>query len=137
MDASIVTALISFVLGTVLGAYLKIRWERINSAQLQKQEYKTERYKTVILLMYSLLDFDKQIAILAAHGRTYKTVDGLVEELTAEWNNMLLYASDDVLISAQAFIKHPDKSTFRRCVFDMRKDLWGGKVSSDLDNVTI
>lgn len=87
--------------------------------------------------MYSLLDFDKQIAILAAHGRTYKTVDGLVEELTAEWNNMLLYASDDVLISAQAFIKHPDKSTFRRCVFDMRKDLWGGKVSSDLDNVTI
>jgi hypothetical protein len=55
MDSAILTALISFVFGTVLGTYLRIRWERSNAAQLQKQEYKTQRYKAIIILMYALL----------------------------------------------------------------------------------
>ena len=137
MDTAVITALISFGLGTLLGTYLKIRWERTNSAQLQKQEYKTTRYKAIIILMYSLLYFDKHNHLLAVHGRHFNNATDLSDELTIEWNNMLLYASDDVLITAQHFIKSPDKISFRRCALAMRKDLWGGKVPSALDDFTI
>jgi hypothetical protein len=137
MDTAVISTIISFGLGTVLGTYLKIRWERTNSAQLQKQEFKTTRYKAIILLMYSLLDFDKNKGKLEKHGRDFVVVDDLVDELRTEWNNMLLYASDDVLRTVQDFISKPERDSFRRGALAMRKDLWGGKVSLKLEEITL
>jgi hypothetical protein len=137
MDAAIVTAVISFGLGTVLGTYLKIRWERSNSAQVQKQEYKTTRYKAVLILMYDSLDFDKAKDKLKKHGRDYNTLGDLIDELKIEWDNMLLYASSEVLKTFQAFIILPDKNNFRRCALAMRKDLWGGKVTLRIEDISI
>jgi len=137
MDATVISAVISFGLGTVLGTYLKIRWERSNSAQLQKQEYKTNRYKAVVLLMYGLLDFDKEKGRLKKHGRDFANAADLVDELKTEWNNMLFYAADDVLKTFQDFINRPDPENYRRCALAMRKDLWGGKVSLKFEDITL
>ena len=137
MDAAVISAVISFGLGTVLGTYLKIRWERSNSAQLQKQEYKTARYKAVILLMYSLLDFDKNKDKLEKHGRVFANADDLVDELKTEWNNMLLYASDDVLKTLQEFVNRPTQDAFRRGALAMRGDLWGGRVSLRPEDISL
>jgi len=137
MDTTVSSAIISFGLGTVLGTYLKIRWERSNSAQLQKQEYKTTRYKAVILLMYSLLDFDKNSSILQKHGRDFAGIDDLVGELKTEWNNMLLYASDDVLKTVQEFINRPIQDNFRIAALAMRRDLWGGKLTLKLGDINL
>ncbi|HEV2355505.1 MAG TPA: hypothetical protein VGR89_14750 [Puia sp.] len=137
MDAAVISAVISFGMGTVLGTYLKIRWERSNSAQLQKQEYKTTRYKAISLLMYSLLDFDKNKPMLQKHGRHFADAGDLVDELKTEWNNMLLYASDEALKAVQDFIKKPGQESFRRGALAIRKDLWGGKVSLKIEDITL
>lgn len=137
MEATIISTIISFGLGTLLGTYLKIRWERTNTAQLQKQEYKTGRYKAVIGLMYALLDFDKRNGLMKPFGRNFNTADDLIEELKTEWNNMLLYADDEVLKTFQFFIKTPNGEGFQKTVLAMRKDLWGGKLSLKPEDITL
>lgn len=118
-------------LGGVLGTYFRILWERRNVAQLQKQEFKEARYKCIIVLMLSFLDFDKSKTMLHQHGRHYiNSIEDLKDELELEWNNMFLYASSEVLETMRKFIKNPSQEGFRKVALAMRKDLWGGKISS-------
>ena len=119
-------------IGGLIGTYVRILCERRNSALLQKQEFKEARYKCILLLMYGRLDFAKQKPMLQQHGRNFSTHDELMDELRAEWNNMLLYAPDEVLRTTHIFIQTPTVDNFRNAVLSMRKDLWGGKVSSDI-----
>ena len=118
-------------LGGLLGTYFRILWERQNIALLQKQEFKETRYKCIIILLLSYLDFEKNKPMLHQHGRQYiKTIEDLKEELQLEWNNMILFASDKVLSTMNEFIKEPTQSNFRKVALAMRKDLWSGKISS-------
>lgn len=118
-------------LGGILGNYFRILWERQNTALLQKQEFKETRYKCIIILLLSYLDFEKNKPMLHQHGRPYiKTIEDLKEELQLEWNNMILFASDKVLSTMNEFLKEPTQSNFRKVALAMRKDLWSGKLSS-------
>ena len=85
----------------------------------------------------SLLDFEKNKYLLQQNRREYiKTPEDLISELKIEWNNMLLYASEEVLSCMHGFIKQPNQNTFRVAAIAMRKDLWGGKLSSNiLENI--
>jgi hypothetical protein len=126
-------------LGGALGTYLRVLWERKNSVLLQKQEFKEVRYKCIIILSLSLLDFDKNKYLLHQNKREYiKTPQDLISELKIEWNNMILFASEEVLLSMHAFIKNPSTECYRRMAIDMRKDLWGGKISSkNIENLDL
>ena len=118
-------------LGGVLGTYFRILWERKNTAQLQKQEFKESRYKCIIILMLSLLDFEKSKTMLHQHGRSYiNSIEDLKDELNLEWNNMFLFASSEVLERMYKFIEKPSQDNFRKVALAMRRDLWGGKISS-------
>ena len=120
-------------IGGLLGNYIRILLERQNTALLQKQDYKEARYKCIMILALSLLDFEKNKYLLQQNRREYiKTSDDLISELKIEWNNMLLFASDEVLLNMHNFIKCPSKSTFRIFAIAMRKDLWGGKLSLNM-----
>jgi hypothetical protein len=119
-------------IGTIIGNYVRILLERKNQAQLQKQEFKEARYKCIILLMYASLDFEKEIHNLRKHGRNFASYEELMEELKTEWYNMILFASDEVLRTTHAFILKPSVSLFKNTVLAMRKDLWGGKLSEYL-----
>ena len=123
-------------LGGILGTYFRILWERRNKALIQKQEFKETRYKCIILLMHSALDFDKNKILLNQHGRSFATLDDLMDELKAEWHNMILYASDEVLTESHVFICNPSQIAFKKVALAMRGDLWGGKVSPQLETLT-
>ncbi|MFH1094072.1 MAG: hypothetical protein V1739_07995 [Candidatus Omnitrophota bacterium] len=117
-------------LGGILGTYFRILWERRNSALLQKQDYKEVRYKCIIILAMALLDFEKNKFLLHQNNREYiKTPKDLIGELKIEWNNMILFASDEVLTAMHEFINDHSQNTFRKFALAMRKDLWGGKIS--------
>lgn len=133
---NVVSALGLLGLGGVLGTYFRILWERRNTALLQKQEFKETRYKCIILLVYSALDFEKHQALLNQHGRNFQSRDELLDELKTEWHNMILFASDDVLTCTHAFISNPSQLAFRKSALVMRKDLWGGKLSPELEKMT-
>lgn len=117
-------------LGGLLGTYFRIMWERKNTALLQKQEFKEARYKCIIILLLAYLDFKKSKPMLHLHGREYiNSIEDLKDELILEWNNMILFASEEVLITMNNFIDHPSYDNFRNIAVAMRKDLWDGKVT--------
>jgi hypothetical protein len=70
-------------IGGALGTYLRIVWERRNSALLQKQEFKETRYKCVIMLMYTALDFEKRGNGLKQFGRNFHSHEDVIDELAA------------------------------------------------------
>ena len=102
-------------LGGLLGTYFRILCERRNTALLQKQDYKEVRYKCIIILAMTLMDFEKNKFLLHQNNRAYiKTPEGLISELKIEWNNMILFASDEVLSTMHEFILKPSKEVFRK-----------------------
>jgi len=133
---SAIAAISLLGIGGLLGNFFRILWERKNSALLQKQEFKETRYKCIIMLMLGALDFEKSKAVLNQHGRNFRTLDDLLDELEAEWHNMILFASDDVLVGTHGFISNPTHETYRKASLAMRKDLWGGKLSKSIQSLT-
>lgn len=129
------TALGLLGVGGFAGTYLRILWERKKEAQLHKQEFKETRYKCVILLMYAALDFKTHVPFLRQHGYRFDNIDELHNELKAEWHNMILFASEEVLVSVHEFIRTPSVERFRKSALAMRADLWGGKVSNQILNL--
>lgn len=122
-------------IGGLLGNYFRILWERKNAALLHKQEFMEARFKCIILLMYTALNFEERNPGLKLHGRNFRTSDDLTEELKAEWHNAILFASDDVLRTIHNFIQEPSQKNFKGAAIAMRKDLWGGKGAGTLDNL--
>lgn len=117
-------------IGGFLVHYAHVLWERKSSQLLKKQEFKETRYKCIIMLMLSLLDFEKNKQMLHLHGRQYiSNKEDLIYELKLELNNMILYASDEVLETTNNFIQNPSQHSFYKVATRMRKDLWGGKLS--------
>lgn len=122
-------------IGGTLGTFFRILWERKSSAQQQKQDFKDARYKCIIMLMYTLLDFEKRNLGLVKFGRNFKSKDELINEIKAEWHNAILFASDEVLEDLNVFIKNPSAKSFKKSALSMRKDLWGGKLSATLESL--
>ena len=136
---NLTTILLSLGLGGLLGTYLRMWWERRNSALLQKQEFKETRYKCIVILSLSLLDFEKNKYLLHQNNRDYiETPEDFISELKIELNNMILFASEEVLFSMSEFIKSPTIENYRKMAIAMRKDLWGGKISSkNIEKLTL
>ena len=52
-----------------------------------------------------------------------------MDELATEWHNMILFASEEVLVEVHEFIRSPSVETFRTDRNCDALDLWGGRVS--------
>ena len=122
-------------IGGLLGTYVRILLERRTSALSQKQEFKDTRYKCIIMLMYVSLDFEQRGRGLEKFGRNFRSRDEVLAELQTEWHNMILFASDDALKTVHSFIQLPSPSSFKSAALAMRKDLWGGRLSGDLEEL--
>lgn len=110
MDADVkktLEILATLVSGGFLTEFFRMKWDINKSAQKNKQEFKEQRYKYLILLMYSALNFEKHKNMLQKSGRAHVTIEELLDEIKAEWNNSFLFASDKVLKSVHGFIKYP------------------------------
>jgi len=127
---SILNVLIPLFVGGFVVHYVHVLWERKSSQLLKKEEFKETRYKCIIILMLSLLDFEKNRQMLHLHGRDYiNNREDLIYELKLEFNNMILFASEEVLKTTINFIKKPSQHNLYNVAIGMRKDLWGGKIS--------
>lgn len=127
---NILSVLALLGVGGILGHLFRILWERRSSELLKRQEFKETRYKCIIMLALILLDFEKNKQILHLHERGYiKNKEDLIYELKLEWNNMILYASEEALEKTYSFIQNPSQDSFYKVALAMRKDLWGGKIS--------
>jgi hypothetical protein len=109
------------------------------SAEIQSfyigRSSKEARFKCIILLMYSILDFDKQSSSLGQHRPNLRSRDDVIEELKAEWHNAILFSSNEALKAAHAFIQEPSTAHFRRTALAMRRDLWGMGSSEALQKL--
>ncbi len=47
--------------------------------------------------------------------------------------NMILYASDDVLLKSHTFLNKPSSENYKKLAIAMRKDLWGGKIGREIE----
>jgi hypothetical protein len=127
---SIFSVLAPLFIGGFIVHYIHVLWERKSSQLQKKQEFKETRYKCIIILMLSLLDFEKNKQMLHLHGREYiNKKEDLIYELKLELNNMILFASDEVLIKTKDFMQNPSQESFYKVAMGMRQDLWGGKIS--------
>ena len=51
---------------------------------------------------------------------------------------MLLFASNEVLSTMREFIKEPSQRNYQDTAIAMRKDLWGGKVTTaDIEKLNL
>jgi hypothetical protein len=82
--------------------------------------------------MLSYLDFDKNKTMLWKHGReNIQKSQDLKDELVMELNSMILFASGGILISMQKFVEQSSQRYFQQMAVAMRKDLWGGSISTE------
>jgi len=106
---------------SIIDSYLK-NLELKGQAQ---HEFKSSRYKVIILLADAMIDFEKHKKDLLKHGRDFSDKDQLADELKTERNNMILFASDQVIRSLNSFILAPTEDHYYDLAIAMRKDLYG------------
>ena len=99
--------------------FLKKRESAFNS---QRQDLE-KRYRVIILLMYAAYDFEPNHISLRINRPDLATQEDVLEDLKAEWFNMLLFASDTTQNSLHRFIHTPDLTSLKRTAISMRKDL--------------
>ena len=88
-----------------------------------------KRYRVVILLMYAAFDFELNKAALRINRPDLKNQKSVLEELEAEWINMLLFASKETLDKLHSFINNPNKENLHKTAISMRKDLGRDVIS--------
>ncbi|MBN8837199.1 MAG: hypothetical protein J0I09_08070 [Sphingobacteriia bacterium] len=111
--------------GAILKSIIDLRLKKREVQNQAQHEFKDKRYKVIVLLAYSMLDFDKNKAELHKHSRMFETSEQLLDELKVERTNMILFASDKVILAINQFILSPDEDNFHILVIAMRKDLYG------------
>ena len=125
MYQNIISALGLIGMGAVAKSIIDSYLKRFELRGQTQHEFKSSRYKVIILLADAMLDFEKHKADLHKHGRHFSHIDQLADELKTERNNMILFASDNVIRSLNTFITTPTEGNYYDLAIAMRKDLYG------------
>src|SRR6266567_423819 len=127
MDASWITLATGLVAGLGIGSVITAQIQqalRIKEAAHESQRRDLEaRYKVIILLMYAAYDFAGNETAMRIHRPDLKTRTDVVDDLRAEWTNMLLFASKRTLDSLRTLISESTAQNLARCAISMRADL--------------
>jgi len=124
---------IGSVIPTVVSYFVTAKSKKSDS----KQELKEKRYKAILLLCYSFVNYEKENSTLLINRPDLKSKQSLFNELNAEWFNMSLYASDAVILGMKKLLENQTKYEFNRLVIEMRKDLYSlkTKLKDDVFNL--
>jgi hypothetical protein len=82
--------------------------------------------------MYAAFDYGTDRTSLRINCPDLLDKQSIVDELKAEWYNMMLFASVETLGSLRSFIQNPDKNNLRKTASGMRKDLGRGNFSIEI-----
>ncbi|QMU66058.1 MAG: hypothetical protein GKR88_18450 [Flavobacteriaceae bacterium] len=102
-----------------------------------KHQFKETRYKAIILLCYTYVNFEREGTTIIVQRPDIDSKERLYNELNAEWINMILYASDKVLLSMKNFLESGKESEFNELIISMRKDLYGIKTKISMRNLKL
>jgi hypothetical protein len=111
--------------------FLKKREASFNS---QRQDLE-KRYRVVILLMYAAYDFESNKSNLRINRPDLKTQKDVLEDLKAEWFNMLLFASENTQNELHSFVHTPSLENLKSTALSMRQDLGRGSLGASLDEL--
>lgn len=133
MDAlSWVTLVTGLVAGLGIGSVLTAAIQHVlskRSAVYESQRQDLEkRYRVIILLMYAAVDYDGNATALRINRPDLTSKEDVLEDLKAEWYNMLLFASEHALTQLPAFIDTPTKKQLGLTAIAMRQDLGRSKI---------
>jgi hypothetical protein len=131
--ANLIAALIAGLgIGSATTAWIQYLLKRREVAHQSHRKDLEARYRVVILLMYAAFDFESNQTALRINRPDLLDKRSVLDELTAEWYNMMLFASEETLKSLRSFIQNPDKINLRKTASAMRKDLGRGTVSIEI-----
>lgn len=124
--------------GGIIAAVITSRLNKSNELAFRTREQKLVRYKSALLFMdvhlspsnMKYLNNSKAIMV-------HSSKDDVVESLKAEYRELFLYASKDVIVSVKKFIDKPSEKNFARAVLAMRKDLGMSKKDLDINEISL
>ena len=139
MDTSWITLATGLVAGLGIGSAITAQIQhalKLREAAHQSQREALEaRYKVVILLMYAAIDFAGNETAMRIHRPDLKSQTDVLNDLRAEWTNMLLFASKRTLDQLRIFILDPTAHNLAQCAVSMRVDL--GRQPVDLETLDL
>ncbi len=128
--------LISFLgiigIGGIITAFLN----KSKEIEFQRLEQKQKRYKSMLLYMDVFFE-PNNIKFLASRQPDITSANDVLQYLRAEYHEMLLYASKEVVRSAKQFIELPSREHFLNVVLAMRNDLWVRKRDLNLADIRL
>ena len=113
---SVIPALVSFIIAS--------RKKKSDA----KQELKEKRYKAILLLCYAFVNYGREQTKLVINRPNITSKEELLNELTAEWVNMSLYASDDVISKMKKLLEIQTENEYNALIIQMRRDLYSVKT---------
>jgi len=132
----IFSALTLLGVGGIVGGYITHLLNKKKELEFKRLEQKEKRYKSCLLYMDVFFE-PKNIKYLSSRQPDIENAQDVIEYLKAEYHEMLLYASKDVIFSVKAFIENPNRENFLKTVLSMRQDLWVKKKDLDLNEIGI
>ncbi|MFY7666891.1 hypothetical protein [Flavobacterium sp.] len=102
-----------------------------------RHEIKEVRYMAILLLSYSLVNYEKEKDKLKRQKPEITSKEELIDEIKLEWFNMTLYASDLVIKTMKKFIENPNEEALNKLVFVMRKSLYNVKTTLSPEDLSL
>ena len=133
---TIFSALTLLGVGGIVGGYITFLLDKKKELEFKRLEQKEKRYKSCLLYMDVFFE-PKNIKYLSSRQPDIDNAQDVIEYLKAEYHEMLVYASKDVILSVKAFIENPNRENFLKTVLSMRQDLWVKKNDLKIEDVSI
>jgi hypothetical protein len=130
------SALTLLGVGGIVGGYITFLLDKKKELEFRRLEQKEKRYKSCLLYMDVFFE-PKNIKYLSSRQSDIDNAQDVIEYLKAEYHEMLVYASKDVILSVKAFIENPNRENFLKTVLNMRQDLWVKKNDLSIEDVSI
>lgn len=132
----IFSALTLLGIGGIVGGYVTYLLNRRKELDFKQLEHKEKRYKSCLLFMDVYFE-PKNIKYLSSRHIDIHTAHDVMEYLRAEYHEMLLYGSKEVVLAVKVFIEKPTRENFLNTILRMREDLWTKRTDFTISEISI
>lgn len=129
MNAEQILAVLGLIgIGGIIQAFVSYTISSKKKKSDSKQDLKETRYKAGLLLCYAFVYWEKERTNIVINRPDLTSKTELLNELTVEWVNMSLYASDNVILSMKGLLENQTVDAYNSLIIEMRRDLYSVKT---------
>ena len=132
----IVSVLTLLGVGGIVGGYITYLLDKKKERGFKILEQKEKRYKSCLLYMDAFFE-PKNIKYLSSRHTDIENAEDIIAYLTMEYHEMILYASEAVILSVKHFIENPKRDNFLKTILTMRRDLSAKECDWDLEKIKL